>query len=129
MKNILLVEDDARIATALAIRLRTAGYAVTIARDPNCGVSLAVEQTPDLVITDLFLPQMNGLNFVGKLRGLGLDRVPFVVITASQRAGYWESAQQLGAAGYFEKPYDPGRLMAAVGKILDVPTTPTRINV
>jgi CheY-like chemotaxis protein len=61
---------------------------------------------------------MSGFNFVGKLRGLGLDRVPFVVITASRRDGLWESAQQLGAAGYFEKPYDPARLMAAVGDIL-----------
>ena len=128
MKRILLVEDDPNISSALAIRLRNAGYGVTIARDPHRGVRLAVEQPPDLVITDLYLPEMNGFTFVGQLRQLGLEQVPFVVITASQRAGLWESAQELGAAGYFEKPYDPARLMAAVGNVLNQTTPPHHLN-
>ncbi len=119
MKHILLVEDDPRISSALAIRLRQAGYEVKIAPDPKCGVSLAVEQPPDLIITDLYLPQMNGFNFVNQLKTMGLNEVPFMVITASQRDGLWESARELGAAGYFEKPYDPARLMATVGSILN----------
>lgn len=128
MKHILLVEDDPRVSLALAIRLRSAGYDVTIARDPNCGVSLAVQQPPDLVITDVYLPQMDGFHFVGELRKHGLDQVPFVFITASQRNGLWECAQELGAAGYFEKPYDPARFMATVSDILNQPNASAHIN-
>lgn len=128
MKHILLVEDDPLVSWALAIRLRRAGYDVTIARDPNCGVSLAVQQPPDLIIADIYLPQMDGFHFVGELRKLGLNQVPFVFITASQRSGLWESAQELGAVGYFEKPYDPAMFMTAVGEILSRPDTSAPIN-
>lgn len=119
MKHILLVEDDPRISSALAIRLRFAGYDVAVARDPKCGVSLAVDQPPDLVITDLYLPQMDGLSFVSELRNQGLGGVPFMVITAGRKAGLRESAARLGAVECFEKPYDPARLMATIGAVLN----------
>lgn len=119
MKRILLIEDDPRVAAALAIRLRNAGYDVVTAHDGEAGVRLASEHPPDLIITDLYLPQMNGFSVVDHVRRLGLAEVPFVVLTASQRNGLWEAAMHRGASAYFEKPYDPARFMAAIGDILN----------
>lgn len=129
LKQILLVEDDQRIAGALSLRLRQAGYAVTTASNPVGGIELALAKPPDLIITDMKMPAMHGLTFVNRLKRLGLAEVPFVVITASYRDGLWESAMGLGAAAYFEKPYDPEKLLTAVIGILNQPNTAQHSNI
>jgi DNA-binding response OmpR family regulator len=118
-KNILIVEDDPQISAALATRLRAAGYDVLTAPGPHSGGRFAHLHRPDLIITDIMLPTMDGLTFVRKLQHEGLADVPFIVITASFQDGLWESAMHLGATAYFEKPYDGARLMVAVNEILN----------
>jgi CheY-like chemotaxis protein len=114
MKQILLIEDDWPVATALAARLTSAGYEVLTAPGPSVGTAFAKARHPDLIITDIFMPSTDGLTLVRQLRDQGFGQVPFMVITASQREGLWEQAMRLGAAAYFEKPYDPQRLLQAV---------------
>jgi CheY-like chemotaxis protein len=120
--RILLLEDDRRVSAALAARLRSAGYEVTAAPDPAFGVVLAALNPPDLIITDIWMPVMQGLTFARRRKAFGLADVPVIFITASRRDGLWESAMSLGAAGYFEKPYDPHRLLAAVAEAIDPST-------
>lgn len=124
MKRILLVEDDPRIALALTVRLRSAGYDVLAAPGPSSGTSFANALLPDLIITDLRMPHMDGFTFVRHLRRTGLEKVPVIVITASRRDGLWETAMQLGAAAYFEKPYDATLLLAAVANALQPTISP-----
>ncbi len=123
-KLILLVEDDPRVTAALSLRLRSEGYDVLAAPGPSAGTSFALHQRPDLVITDFLMPTMDGLSFVRQLKQQGFADVPFMVITASYRDGLWEAARELGAAAYFEKPYDPARLMAAVHATLNSSSAP-----
>lgn len=118
-KKILVVEDDLQVSLALSARLRSAGYDVMAAPGPHVGENIALQERPDLIITDIMLPTMDGLTFVRKLKEDGLGGVPFMVITASHEDGLWESAMELGATGYFEKPYDGARLLVAVGEILN----------
>jgi DNA-binding response OmpR family regulator len=118
MKRILVVEDDPRVATALTVRLRTAGYDVLAAPGPCAGASFAQAAPPDLVITDLRLPHMDGFAFVRQLRRTGLAAIPVIVLTACRGDGLWETAMQLGASAYFEKPYDPDQLLATVASVL-----------
>lgn len=124
MKRILVVEDDPRVATALTARLRSAGYDVLTAPGPCAGTSFAHAVPPDLIITDIRMPHMDGFAFVRQLRRDGFENVPVIVITASRRDGLWENAMQLGAAAYFEKPYDAAQLLATVAGVL----TPTNLT-
>ena len=126
MKKILIVEDDRRIRTALGARLRAAHYEVLPACDPVYATLLVAVYKPDLIIADIWMPVMQGLTFVRRLRSLGLGEVPVIFLTASYREGLWESAMELGAVGYFEKPYDPDRLLATIASVFAPPTSTAR---
>jgi CheY-like chemotaxis protein len=79
---------------------------------------LAVTHRPDLIISDIWMPVAQGFTFVRRLKSFGVENVPVIFITASKREGLWETAMSLGAAGFFEKPYDPQRLLACVQEAL-----------
>src|SRR5262245_19835895 len=118
MKKIMVVEDDARIATALEVRLKSAGYGVTTAGDGFNGLKMTVATKPDLILMDIMMPVGMGFSVAERLRDLGLGNIPIIFITASKRAGLRKTAQKLGAAGFFEKPYDAEELLAAIHLIL-----------
>ena len=119
MKKILIMEDDNKIATALAIRLEAAGYEVLTAPDGLDGLKLALEDRPDLILTDIWMPVGTGFSVAQRLKDLGLTGIPLIFITASKLKGLREAAQKLGGAAFFEKPYDPEELLAAVAKALE----------
>ncbi len=100
MKTILVVEDDARIAAALGVRLRAAGYHVLTAPDGRTGLMSAVTAKPDLIITDIWMPD------------------PIGFLTRERLHNLRRTAEEEGAAGFFEKPYDPQKLLAAVAEAL-----------
>jgi len=118
-KTILIVEDDVKIAKALAVRLEAAGYQVLTAPDGVEGVRRAFDHRPDLIISDIWLPVGIGFSLAQRLKRAGLGHIPVVFITASRLPGLREAATQLGAAGYFEKPYDPEALLRAITQVLD----------
>jgi DNA-binding response OmpR family regulator len=113
MKKILIVEDDQNIAKALALRLKSAGYEVTVAPDAMTGVSAALKIQPDLAVLDISLPAGNGFTVAQKIRELVVTATPIIFLTASKQPGLRQQAQDLGAA-FFEKPYDADDLLAAI---------------
>ena len=119
MKKILIVEDDTKIAAALAIRLEAAGYSVMTAPDGLAGLKLAVEQKPDLLLMDIWMPVGLGFSVAQRLQSLGLNGIPIIFITASRARGLKKAAEALGAAAFFEKPYDPQALLAAIAEALN----------
>ncbi len=124
MKIILVVEDDTKIAGALRIRLEAAGYTVVTAADGFSGLKMAMMHKPSLILLDIMMPVGMGFSVAERLKDLGLGDVPIIFITASKRAGLRTTARQLGAAGFFEKPYDAEELIAAVDLILGRPPVP-----
>ena len=118
MKKILVVEDDAKIAAALRIRLESVGYQVVSAGDGFSGLKMTMTHRPDLILLDIMMPVGMGFSVAERLKDLGLGDIPIIFITASKRAGLRKMAQQLGAAGFFEKPYDADQLLAAIQLIL-----------
>ena len=124
MKKILIVEDDPKIATALSIRLRAVGYEVVTAGDGFTGLKMTMTHRPSLILLDIMMPVGMGFSVAERLRDIGLGEIPIIFITASKRAGLRKTAQQLGAAGFFEKPYDADELLAAVNLILGQPSIP-----
>jgi DNA-binding response OmpR family regulator len=120
--KILVVEDDKKIALALAIRLRTAGYDVHVAPDAVLAMSMALKLRPDLLVLDILMPGGNGLQVAESLQNLeAMIGVPYIFITASKVPGLRERARRLGAVGFFEKPYDAGELLATIRETLEPP--------
>jgi|SRR6266850_867719 len=119
MKKILIVEDDKKIAAALSIRLEAEGYAALTAPDGLAGLKLALENKPDLILMDIWMPVGIGFSVAQRLHSLGLRGVPIIFITASKINGLRKTAEKLGAVAFFEKPYDSEELMAAVKRGLE----------
>jgi DNA-binding response OmpR family regulator len=113
-KKVLIVEDDRRIAMALAVRLQSAGYRAVVAEDALSGVSTAMRISPDLVLLDISMPAGSGFAVAERLKTALPNLVPMIFLTASKQPGFRERARELGAAGYFEKPYESADLLAAV---------------
>src|SRR5687767_5863514 len=102
MKKILVIEDDPKIAAALRIRLESSGYEVVIAADGFTGLKMTMTHSPSLILLDIMMPVGMGFSVAERLRDLGMGEIPIIFITASKRAGLRKTAQQLGAAGFFE---------------------------
>src|SRR5262245_58981160 len=117
-KKILVIEDDRRISTALAIRLEANGYEVLTAPNGFEGLKLAVGEIPDLIMTDIWMPVGLGFSVAQRLQTLGLENIPLVFITGSKVDGLKKAADDLGAAAFFEKPYDQGQLLQTIERLL-----------
>ena len=113
-KKVLIVEDDQKIALALALRLQSAGYETTTVGDALSGIAAALNSRPDLVLLDISMPAGNGFTVAERMRCASRTPPPIIFLTASRQPGLAERAQQLGAAGYFEKPYEAEALLTAV---------------
>jgi CheY-like chemotaxis protein len=77
-------------------------------------MSAAASLQPDLVLLDISMPAGNGFTVAERMRSAVPDPAPIIFLTASKQPGFRERARALGAAGYFEKPYEAETLLAAV---------------
>lgn len=114
MKRILIVEDDQNISRALSIRLKNAGYEVSVAPDALTGVEFALKKLPDLVLLDISLPAGSGFTVAERIQSLIPTATPFIFLTASNQPGLRAKAKELGAAAFFHKPYEADDLLGAI---------------
>lgn len=110
MSTVLIVEDEPQIARALAINLRARGWQVHVAADGRQALQLAAQRHPDVVVLDLGLPDMDGVDVIAGLRGW--TRVPIIVLSARQDSGEKVDALDAGADDYVTKPFGMDELMA-----------------
>ena len=115
-RTILVVEDEASIAEAVATRLRSEGFAVSIAADGPSGVELCRGLRPDLVVLDLMLPGLDGLDVC---REIQRDRpVPVLMLTARDSETDLIVGLAVGADDYLTKPFSSRELVARVHALL-----------
>lgn len=118
-KRILLVDDDAAVRDSIAMVLEGAGFEVDQADQGATGMRLLRAHEPDLVITDILMPQKEGIETIREIRAL-LPKTPIVAISGSAepRADYLKMAQTFGASAVLAKPFDPMVLLNLVNRLL-----------
>ena len=123
MTRVLVVEDDPQLVRALVINLQARQYGVDAAPDGATALRLAAARQPDVVLLDLGLPDMDGVDIIRGLRGW--TRVPIMVLSARQGSEEKVAALDAGADDYITKPFSMdellARLRAAVRRTEDTP--------
>jgi len=113
MATILLMDDDAYMREAMGLHLSNAGYDVLVAEDAIVAGHLVLEKSPDLILADIEMPFMNGLEFVQALRAdHSVSHTP--VIFVSSRDDLEDLAKSFGAVAFLKKPVLADQLLAAV---------------
>ena len=127
MRQILIIEDDVRLAGMLSDYLGQNGFAVTHAPDAQTGLARLPSAGIDLVILDLMLPDMDGLQVCQRIRALpgAPGQVPVLMLTAKGDPMDRIIGLEMGADDYLPKPFEPRELLARIKAILRRKTTPT----
>ena len=115
-RTILVVEDEASIATAIAARLRSEGFRVEVATDGHTAVELCRRLRPDLVVLDLLLPGIDGLEVCRRIQAG--QPVPVLILTARDDETDLLVGLAVGADDYMTKPFSPRELVARVRALL-----------
>ena len=119
MKRILVVEDEEANMYLIRFILRKSGYEVIEARSGEEGVELAIEEKPDLVIMDIQLPGIDGLEATKRIReSEANEELPIVALTSYAMVGDKEKALKAGCTGYIEKPINPETFITEIEKYL-----------
>lgn len=114
MLRILLVEDEPDIAAVTAAVLEDAGYHVTVASDGREGLDIALQERPELVITDFMMPRLSGLDMIQRLRDAGFN-APIVLSTSVPEDHLPHELRRHDA--YLSKPYGMRQLLATVAAL------------
>ncbi len=115
-KRILLIDDDALLRRSLAFNLEQAGYQTHTAANAEDGITIAASQRPDLILLDINLPGMDGLDALKKLRIE--QHIPVILLTARRRELDEVLGLELGADDYVTKPFDINVLLAHIKAVL-----------
>lgn len=119
MKRILVVEDNEFNLYLTRFILEKNGYEVIVARDGIRGVKLAVNEKPDLIIMDIQLPIIDGLEATKRIRASEVDgEIPIIALSSYAMPGDREKTLAAGCTGYIEKPIKPEIFMAEIEKYL-----------
>lgn len=115
-KKILLVDDESEILEICRDYLKASGYDVVTAKDGMQGLSFAKREKPDLIVTDLMMPEMDGIDLTRAIRKE--SSVPIIMLTARVEETDKLIGLELGADDYITKPFSPRELVARVKVVL-----------
>ncbi len=119
MHRILVVDDDPNILRIIRFKLERAGFEVAIAGNATRALELIQSAPPDLILLDVMMPGMDGLELVGRLRDdAALRTIPIFVVTARGQMADKKIAFRLGVEDYITKPFSPGEVVERVSTFL-----------
>ena len=116
--KILIVEDNSRFAEMLAVLLNDAGYEVSLAKNSGRGIGKALTERPDLILTDLNLPDMTAIEAITILKKIPFTSgIPIIVLTAETARQLKTRALKAGATEYLLKPISPRDLLNVIRRL------------
>jgi DNA-binding response OmpR family regulator len=119
--TVLVVDDDPVIMRLLEVNFEMEGYTVLTATDGQQALDQIAANAPDLVVCDIMMPVVNGLEVVERLRQSGdeaLQRLPVILLSAKAQASEVQKGLDVGADDYITKPFDPLELIERVQALL-----------
>ena len=118
-KKILIVDDSESIREVVSFTLENEGYNILSAIDGKDALKHLDGQAIDLVITDLHMPNMNGIELIKEIRNMdSYKRIPILFLTTESQANKKQEAKDAGATGWIIKPFVPAKLIAAINKVV-----------
>ncbi len=118
IRTVLVVEDEDSIRRVIEFTLQEAGYAVLTAADGAAGLELATREGVDLIVSDVRMPGMDGVELLARVKAMNPD-LPAVLLTAHGTIDTAVDAMKLGAFDFLTKPFERGQLLRVVEKALD----------
>ena len=113
--SVLAVDDSRTIRKMLNVTLREAGFQTHLAEDGQHGLEVLEYTQPDVIITDINMPRLDGFAFIDAVRGNNrYDKVPILVLTTESAPEMKLRARDAGATGWIVKPFDPTKLIRAL---------------
>jgi two-component system, cell cycle response regulator DivK len=117
-KTILYVEDDELNRKIVRDLLRRTAYRLIEAVDGEAGIATALEERPDLILMDIQLPKVSGVEAIRTLRNTPVTaHTPIIAITSFALSGDQQKAKDAGASAYLAKPYSPFELLGVIRKL------------
>ncbi|MCF8308978.1 MAG: response regulator [Bacteroidales bacterium] len=118
-KKVLVVDDSESIRDVVSYTLRNEGYEVALAEDGDKALDKIRKEKYRLVVTDLYMPNMDGMELIREIRKLDdYKGVPILFLTTESQLDKKKEAKQAGATGWIVKPFSPEKLLKALKKVL-----------
>ncbi|GGK50390.1 MULTISPECIES: response regulator transcription factor [Flavobacteriaceae] len=117
-KKIVLAEDNSTLSLLLKFRLQKEGYDIFIAKDGKQAIELIEEHNPELILTDIMMPYISGLEVISHVRNKLEMKVPIIVFSAAGQEEMVLKAFSLGANDFMGKPFSPNELVIRVKRLL-----------
>ena len=118
-KTILIVDDSASVRQVIKIALTNAGYELIEAVDGQDGLSKLTGQKVHLIISDVNMPNMDGISFVKEVKKLAAYKyTPFIILTSESQEAKKQEGRAAGAKAWVVKPFQPAQMLAAVSKLI-----------
>ena len=119
MQCVLAVDDSASMRSLVTYVLKQAGFDVVVVEDGQEALDYARHNTVDLVLTDIHMPNLNGIDLIKELRALPHYKfVPMLVLTTESGTKKKMQGRAAGATGWIVKPFDPAQLVSTIEKVL-----------
>ncbi|MBW8825317.1 MAG: response regulator [Acidobacteria bacterium] len=118
--TVLVVDDDPVILRLLQVNFEMEGFAVVMASDGAEALEVAATAAPDVVVSDVMMPKMNGIELVRALKAGGATAtIPVLLLSAKAQAADVREGLDAGADDYLTKPFEPLELVERITKLLD----------
>ena len=123
--RVLVVDDDPVILKLLEVNFEMEGFSVLTAPDGEAGLATATDQRPDIVVSDVMMPGLNGLDLVRKLKAdAATSAIPVILLSAKAQVSDVRDGLDAGADDYLTKPFEPLELVDRVQRLLDARPAP-----
>ena len=118
-KKILVIDDEPELSKAIEVRLTKYGYTIVVADNGSEGLLKAIVEKPNLIILDIMMPGLNGLEVLRRLKdNLDTRDIPVVILTCKGDSQFIFKAQDLGVQDYIIKPFESVELLEIVNKYI-----------